>query len=58
MRKPQKTVTAKVAEKEPVNTYATAIHIGDGRRIEPGSPIPSGVSADVVAALKATGHFK
>lgn len=40
------------------NTHSVPIHVGDGRKIEPGGPIPGDVPDDVRKALEATGLFK
>jgi hypothetical protein len=45
-------------KKQPVNKHSVAVHVGDGRKIAPGEPIPADVSPAVRKALEATGHFK
>lgn len=39
------------------NKHSVAVHIGDGRQIEPGAVIPADVPADTVKALLASGFF-
>lgn len=40
-----------------VNAHSVAVHIGDGRKIEPGDPIPADVTGDTLRALLASGFF-
>lgn len=40
-----------------INQHSVAVHIGDGRKIEPGAPIPDDVTGDTLSALLATGFF-
>lgn len=39
------------------NTHSVAVHIGDGRKIEPGDAIPADVTGDTLKALLASGFF-
>lgn len=39
------------------NKHSVAVHIGDGRKIEPGDAIPADVTGDVLKALLASGFF-
>jgi hypothetical protein len=39
------------------NAHSVAVHIGDGRVIEPGETIPADVEGDTLAALLASGFF-
>jgi hypothetical protein len=41
-----------------VNVHSTPVHLGDGRKVQPGDAIPDDVTDDIRGTLMATGFFK
>lgn len=59
MARPAKPAPQKAAAPKPLlrNKHSVAVHIGDGRKIQPGETIPADVPPDVRKALENSGFF-